>query len=73
MSEDNRKLSKDLKVNDHIDFHVNVAFDELKSLMEESTIGIHAMWDEHFGIGIVECMAAGLIMVAHISGGPMMT
>lgn len=35
-------------------------------------IGIHTMWNEHFGIGIVECMAAGLIMIAHKSGGPMM-
>lgn len=30
------------------------------------------MTNEHFGIGIVECMAAGLIMVAHKSGGPML-
>ena len=30
------------------------------------------MWNEHFGIGVVECMAAGLIMIAHKSGGPMM-
>lgn len=28
------------------------------------------MWNEHFGIGIVEMMAAGLIVVAHNSGGP---
>jgi len=28
------------------------------------------MWNEHFGIGIVEMMAAGLIVVAHRSGGP---
>lgn len=56
-------------------------------------IGLHAMWNEHFGIsmsesmckvfhfnfinqtlrslGVVECMAAGLIMVAHRSGGPL--
>lgn len=30
------------------------------------------MWNEHFGIGVVECMAAGLLMVAHKSGGPML-
>ena len=35
-------------------------------------IGLHTMWNEHFGIGVVECMAAGLIMIAHRSGGPMM-
>ena len=28
------------------------------------------MWNEHFGIGIVEMMAAGMIVVAHNSGGP---
>jgi len=35
-------------------------------------VGLHAMWNEHFGIGVVECMAAGLIMIAHRSGGPLM-
>jgi glycogen synthase len=30
------------------------------------------MWNEHFGISIVEMMAAGLIVVAHKSGGPLM-
>jgi hypothetical protein len=28
------------------------------------------MWCEHFGIGVVEGMAAGLVPVAHNSGGP---
>ena len=28
------------------------------------------MWNEHFGIGIVEMMAAGLIVIANNSGGP---
>ena len=31
---------------------------------------LQQMWNEHFGIGIVEMMAAGLIVVAHNSGGP---
>ncbi len=30
------------------------------------------MTDEHFGIGIIEYMAAGVIPVAHNSGGPQM-
>jgi alpha-1,2-mannosyltransferase len=28
------------------------------------------MWNEHFGIGVVEYQAAGLISVVHNSGGP---
>ncbi|KAK6332925.1 asparagine-linked glycosylation protein [Orbilia brochopaga] len=28
------------------------------------------MWNEHFGIGVVEYQAAGLICVVHDSGGP---
>lgn len=31
---------------------------------------LHTMIDEHFGIAIVELMAAGLITIAHNSGGP---
>lgn len=30
------------------------------------------MENEHFGISIVELMAAGIIVVAHASGGPLM-
>lgn len=29
------------------------------------------MWNEHFGISLVEMMAAGLIVVGHRSGGPL--
>jgi alpha-1,2-mannosyltransferase len=28
------------------------------------------MRDEHFGIGVVELMAAGVVPIAHASGGP---
>lgn len=31
-------------------------------------IGLHTMWNEHFGISVVEGMAAGTLMVAHNSG-----
>eukprot|EP00617_Octactis_speculum_P006547 CAMPEP_0185783996 /NCGR_PEP_ID=MMETSP1174-20130828/120338_1 /TAXON_ID=35687 /ORGANISM="Dictyocha speculum, Strain CCMP1381" /LENGTH=111 /DNA_ID=CAMNT_0028475347 /DNA_START=70 /DNA_END=405 /DNA_ORIENTATION=+ len=30
------------------------------------------MWNEHFGIGVVEMMAAGTVAVVHDSGGPRM-
>lgn len=40
--------------------------------MKESSIGLHTMWNEHFGISIVEMLAAGLLVIAHNSGGPAM-
>lgn len=33
-------------------------------------VGLHTMVDEHFGISVVELLAAGLYVVAHNSGGP---
>lgn len=34
-------------------------------------MGLHTMKDEHFGISIVEMMSAGLVTIAHASGGPL--
>ena len=39
---------------------------------QRASLGIHTMWMEHFGIGVVEYMAAGVIPVAHNSAGPKM-
>nr|XP_005007108.1 GDP-Man:Man(3)GlcNAc(2)-PP-Dol alpha-1,2-mannosyltransferase isoform X2 [Cavia porcellus] len=65
-----RKLCEDLKVQDDVEFKINIPFDELKKYLSEATIGLHTMWNEHFGIGVVECMAAGTVILAHNSGGP---
>ena len=46
-----RKLAEDLKIERYVDFKLNIAFAELKSLLSEATIGLHTMRDEHFGIG----------------------
>jgi hypothetical protein len=32
-------------------FQVNIPFSELKEEMADGLIGIHSMWNEHFGIG----------------------
>uniref|UniRef100_A0A8C5L6Y8 GDP-Man:Man(3)GlcNAc(2)-PP-Dol alpha-1,2-mannosyltransferase n=1 Tax=Jaculus jaculus TaxID=51337 RepID=A0A8C5L6Y8_JACJA len=65
-----RKLAEDLGVQDAVEFKINISFDELKNYLSEATIGLHTMWNEHFGIGVVECMAAGTVILAHDSGGP---
>lgn len=65
-------LCKELNVQEHVHFYLNVSFTDLKHRLENATIGLHTMWNEHFGIGVVECMSAGLVTLAHDSGGPQM-
>lgn len=65
-------FAKHLALDEQVEFKVNASYQELIQCYQKSLIGIHAMWNEHFGISVVELMAAGLIMVAHRSGGPRM-
>ncbi|XP_011493959.1 PREDICTED: GDP-Man:Man(3)GlcNAc(2)-PP-Dol alpha-1,2-mannosyltransferase isoform X1 [Ceratosolen solmsi marchali] len=67
---DMKDLSKHLALDKNVEFQLNISYAELLNALQQGTIGLHTMWNEHFGISIVECMAAGLIMVAHASGGP---
>jgi alpha-1,2-mannosyltransferase len=53
-----------------VQFRVNEPFAVLKHEMGHALLGIHTMWNEHFGIAPVEMMAAGIVLVAHASGGP---
>ncbi|CDS43094.1 GDP Man:Man3GlcNAc2 PP Dol [Echinococcus multilocularis] len=53
-------------------FEVNPPASRVNQYLAEATINLHTMVDEHFGIGVVEGMAAGLVTVAHRSGGPLM-
>ncbi len=53
-------------------FEVNQPYSVLLRYMQSGAVGLHTMWNEHFGISIVEMMAAGLVVVAHNSGGPLM-
>ena len=63
-------LAKELKIEDNIDFVLNQPHSVLKEWFGKASVGIHTMWNEHFGIGVVEMMAAGLLTIAHNSGGP---
>ncbi|CAO3645221.1 unnamed protein product [Mucor fragilis] len=65
-----RKEAVDLGIHEFVRFEINASYDLLVSSLGMSKIGLHTMWNEHFGIGVVEYMAAGLIPVAHKSGGP---
>jgi alpha-1,2-mannosyltransferase len=48
----------------------NLSEEEKWELLASSKVYLHTRPGEHFGISIVEAMAAGLVPVSHSSGGP---
>lgn len=65
-----KAYAAELGVSESVYFMVNLPFPALMKQLSEASVGLHTMFEEHFGIGIVELMASGLITIAHNSGGP---
>jgi alpha-1,2-mannosyltransferase len=65
-----RLLAHELRIRDHTTFLCDASWPTILSHLRTSSIGTNAMWNEHFGICVVEYQAAGLISVVHNSGGP---
>jgi len=62
------KLAREKYV--RIEFHTNISRDKLVKLASSSKVFVHATLYEHFGIAVVEGMAAGCPVIVHKSGGP---
>ena len=58
------------QIKEHVEFLINAKWDKILELLSTCSVGVNGMWNEHFGIGVVEYQAAGLISVVHDSGGP---
>lgn len=65
-----RLLVNELHIKDQVEFHLDASWPEILEWLRKASVGVNGMWNEHFGIGVVEYQAAGLITVAHDSGGP---
>ncbi|KAI9848191.1 MAG: asparagine-linked glycosylation protein [Sclerophora amabilis] len=65
-----RLLAHELKIKDDVEFICDASWPEILGWLKRSSIGVNGMWNEHFGIGVVEYQAAGLVSVVHDSGGP---
>lgn len=65
-----RLLAHELRIRDHTTFFCDASWPTVLEHLRHASIGTNAMWNEHFGIGVVEYQAAGLISVVHDSGGP---
>jgi glycosyltransferase involved in cell wall biosynthesis len=55
---------------DNVDLIAGATRAEVSILLGRAKIYLHSMIGEHFGISVVEAMAAGCIPVVHNSGGP---
>lgn len=67
-----REQAQNLEIADSVEFVLNPPYPELVKLFSRASIGLSTMVDEHFGISVVEFMAAGLIPLVHASGGPLL-
>lgn len=65
-----RLLVNELHIKDRVEFHLDASWPEILEWLRKASVGVNGMWNEHFGIGVVEYQAAGLISVVHNSGGP---
>ncbi|KAF2184349.1 glycosyltransferase family 4 protein [Zopfia rhizophila CBS 207.26] len=65
-----RLLAHELKVRDSVEFVCDATWPQMLGWMRRASVGVNGMWNEHFGIGVVEYQAAGLISVVNDSGGP---
>ncbi|KAH9480376.1 GDP-Man:Man(3)GlcNAc(2)-PP-Dol alpha-1,2-mannosyltransferase [Psilocybe cubensis] len=66
-----RKQAQELGIEPYTDFIINASYPIVLDLLSKASIGLSTMVDEHFGINVVEFMAAGVIPIAHASGGPL--
>lgn len=65
-----KRLADTLGIGSDVEFNINAPFPELKAACASARASLHSMWNEHFGISVVESMAAGVVTIAHNSGGP---
>jgi alpha-1,2-mannosyltransferase len=65
-----RLLVNELHIKNSVEFHLDASWPEILEWLGKASVGVNGMWNEHFGIGVVEYQAAGLIAVVHDSGGP---
>lgn len=68
--QDLKEIIKRCGVEDRVVLLPNVSHSTLIELLTRAKVYLHVMPFEHFGISIIEAMAAGCVPVVHRSGGP---
>lgn len=65
-----KRTAFDLGISSSVEFWENKPRVEIVKLFSKAKAAIHTMKEEHFGISVVEMMAAGIVTIAHNSAGP---
>lgn len=65
-----RLTAHELKIKGNVEFVCDATWPQMLGWMRRASVGVNGMWNEHFGIGVVEYQAAGLVSVVNNSGGP---
>jgi glycosyltransferase involved in cell wall biosynthesis len=64
------RIVLNLGLTDYVTFEINASLDKLLSIIRKSRVYFHPMVGEHFGMTVVEAMAAGLIPLVPNNCGP---
>jgi glycosyltransferase involved in cell wall biosynthesis len=64
-----QQMIEKLDLTEYITFEINASLGKLLSIIRNSSIYFHPMVGEHFGMSIIEALAAGLITVVPKEGG----
>lgn len=67
-----RKQVEEQNLTEYVEFIVDCPFSKVKSALKTCTFGLNAMWNEHFGIGVVEYVSSGVVPIVHASAGPLL-
>ncbi|CUM52237.1 GDP-Man:Man(3)GlcNAc(2)-PP-Dol alpha-1,2-mannosyltransferase [Debaryomyces fabryi] len=70
--QDLKQEVEDLKLHDYVEFVVDCSYEDIMVWLSKVKFGLNAMWNEHFGIGVVEYMSRGVIPLCHASAGPLL-
>ncbi|ODV81944.1 glycosyltransferase family 4 protein [Suhomyces tanzawaensis NRRL Y-17324] len=59
----------ELELTEYVEFVVDCSYDEVVEWLAKAKFGLNGMWNEHFGIGVVEYLGR-VIPLCHASAGP---
>ncbi|KAG7809324.1 hypothetical protein KL921_003321 [Ogataea angusta] len=65
-------LAEQLDISSHVAFEVNAPRKTVDKYLSQAAFGLNVMWNEHFGISVVEYMLNGAIPIVHASAGPLL-